>query len=69
MLKSSPILFALARTPANKGPSKVGAVVVVRLLAIYGGSLRLVAVPAVGCVLCTAVLIYSDVAALTKRTR
>ena len=38
MLKLSPILFALVRTPGKKRPDNVGAVVVVRLVAIYGGS-------------------------------
>ena len=42
MLKSSPILFALARTPGNKFPRNVGAVVVhLLLIAIYGGVVRL----------------------------
>ena len=41
MLKSSPTLFALARTPGNNAPRTLGGAVVVRLLAIFGGSVRL----------------------------
>ena len=49
MLKPSPTLFALARTPGNK----VGAVDVVRLLAaIHGGSVRLCCRAINSCGLC-----------------
>ena len=69
MLKSSPILFALARTPGNKGPRKSGLLWFACWL-FTGDLCGCVAVLAVGCVLCTAVLMwYPDVAALASRTR
>ena len=41
MLKSSPILFEFDAHAGKQGPENIGAVVVVRLLVIYGGSVRL----------------------------
>ena len=41
MLKLSPILFDLARTPGNKGLRTSGLLLWFALLAIYGGSVPL----------------------------
>ena len=56
MLKSSLILFALARTPGNKGPRTSGLLLWFACWLFTGDLCGCVAVLAVGCVLCTAVL-------------
>ena len=70
MMQSSPILFALARTPGNKGPKTSGLLLWFACWLFRGGLCGCVAVLPVGCVVCTAVLMwYPDVAALASRTR
>ena len=70
MLKSSPILFALARAPRNKGPRTLGLLLWFACWLFTGDLCGCVAVLVVGCVLCTAVLIlYPDVAEVASRTR
>ena len=72
MLKSSPIFFALARTPRNKGLRTSGLLLWFACWLFTGDLCGCVAVLAVGCVLCTAVLMLQlcpDVAALTSKTR
>ena len=70
MLKSSPIFFALARTPGNKGPRTSGLLLRFACWLFTGDLCGCVAVLAVDCALCTAILMrYPDVAALTSRTR
>ena len=56
MLKSSPILFPLARSPGNKGPRTLGLLLWFAGWLFMGDLCGCVAVLAVGCVLCTAVL-------------
>ena len=69
MLKSSPIIFALARTLGSKGSRTSGLLLWFACWLFTGGMCGCVAVLAV-CMLCTAVMMrYSDVAALTSRTR
>ena len=70
MLKSSPIIFALARTPGNKGPGASGLLLWFACWLFTGDLCGCVVVLAVGFVLCTAVLIlHPDVAVLASRTR
>ena len=57
MLKSSLVLFDLARTPGNKGPGTSGLLLWFACGLFTGDLCGCVAVLAVGCVLCTAVLI------------
>ena len=69
-LCSTPLRFG--SKAGKQRTENVGAVNVVRLLLMYGGSVRLrdMLLIAVGGVLCTAVLMgYFGVAALTRRTR
>ena len=69
MLKSSPIVLALARTPGIKGPRTSRLLLWFACWPFTGDLCGCVAVLAVVCVLCTAVLMWcSDVAALTCRT-
>ena len=56
MLKSSPILFPLARTPGNKGPRTLGLLLWFACWLITGDLCGCVDVLAVDCVLCTAVV-------------
>ena len=56
MLKSSLILFALARMPGNKGPRTLGLLLWLACWLFTGDLCGCVAVLAVGCVLCTAIL-------------
>ena len=66
----SPILFALARMPGNKGPRTSGLSLWFASWLFTGGLRGCFAVLGEDRVLCTAVLMgYSDVAALTSRTR
>ena len=70
MLKSSPPIFALARTPGSKGPRTSGILLRFACWLFTGDLCGCVAVRPVGCVLFTAVLMqYADVAELTSRTR
>ena len=70
MLKSSPIIFALARTSGNKGPGASGLLLWFACWLFTGDLCDRVAVLAVGCVLCTAILMWHpDVAVLASRTR
>ena len=56
MLKSSPIIFALARTPGNKGLRTSGLLLWFACWLFTGDLCGSVAVLTLGCVLCTAVL-------------
>ena len=56
MLKSSPIIFALARTPGNKGPRTSGLLLWFACWLFTGDRCGCAAVLGVGFVLCMAVL-------------
>ena len=56
MLKSFPIIFAFARTPGNKGSRTLGLLLWFACWLFTGDLCGCVAVLAVGCVLCPAVL-------------
>ena len=55
-IRDSPNSLRFGSHAGKQRPENVGAAAVVRLLAIYGDLCGCVAVLAVGCVMCTAVL-------------